>query len=154
VIMFGIIFQILQLVVSIRRRKENLDLTGDPWDGRTLEWSIASPPPAYNFATTPVVRDRDAFWGMKARRIRFKPSVFEPIHMPRNTGTGLIVGGFSVALGFALIWHIWWMALAGAAVIIGATIIHSYDSSRDHSVPAEEVAQAEAGRFRQLASQA
>lgn len=153
VIMFGIIFQILQLVVSIKRRKENRDLTGDPWDGRTLEWSLPSPPPAYNFATIPIVRDRDAWWDMKARGVAPGPPVFQPIHMPRNTGTGFVISGFSVALGFALIWHIWWMALAAAAAIVAASVVHSYDLNRDYDVSAREVARTEAAHIRRLSPQ-
>lgn len=153
VVLAGIVFQVAQLVVSIGKREENRDLTGDPWDGRTLEWAMASPPPAYNFAEIPVVRGRDAWWHMKTEDIRRMPNTFAPIHMPRNTGTGFIISGFSVALGFALIWHIWWLAIAAAAAIIGASIIHSYASNRDYSVPDEEITRAEVRRYRQLVLQ-
>jgi cytochrome c oxidase subunit 1 len=53
---------ILNVFLSRARREEAGD---DPWDGRTLEWSIPSPPPEYNFATVPLVKDRDDFWHRK-----------------------------------------------------------------------------------------
>ena len=86
-------------------------MTGDPWDARTLEWSTSSPPPAYNFAFTPVVHDHDAWWYMKKHGYKRPLEGFIPIHMPKNTGTGVILGGLSVAFGFAMIWHIWWLAI-------------------------------------------
>src|SRR5947209_13121416 len=86
VIMCGILCQMAQLYVSIRTRDQRRDLTGDPWDGRTLEWATASPPPAYNFAVMPDVEDTDAFWDMKKRREVDEPEPsYEPIEMPRNT---------------------------------------------------------------------
>ena len=149
IILVGIACQILQLVVSIRDRDENPDLTGDPWDGRTLEWSVASPPPLYNFAVTPVVQCRDAYWDRKQKGLPPRLQPLQPIDMPRNTGTGFIISGFSVALGFALVWHIWWMALAAAAAIVTTTIVHSYERDREWRVPAGEVARIEALRLRQ-----
>ncbi|MCT7377867.1 cytochrome o ubiquinol oxidase subunit I [Chelativorans salis] len=150
VVLAGIVFQIAQLVVSIRKREENRDVTGDPWDGRTLEWATASPPPTYNFAELPVIRARDAWWRMKQEDIRREPTTFQPIHMPNNTGTGFFISAFSVALGFALVWHIWWLAIVAAAAIIGATIAHSWNADHGYNVPAEEVTRAEVRHFRQL----
>jgi cytochrome o ubiquinol oxidase subunit 1 len=146
IILCGIIFQILQLIVSVVQREQNRDLTGDPWNGRTLEWSVPSPPPFYNFARVPVVRDRDAFWDMKERGIVSKVGDYRPIHMPRNTGAGFIIGGFGFVLGFALIWHIWWLAAAGLAGMVLIAIVHSFDSKRDYYVPADEVARIETRR--------
>ena len=140
VILCGVIFQVLQLVVSIAQRKKMRDLTGDPWDGRTLEWSVSSPAPAYNFATIPIVQGRDAFWEMKRKKVQGSVSAFARIHMPRNTATGVIVGGFSLIMGFALIWHIWWMAALGLAGIVLAVIAHSFDEDRHFYLPAEAVA--------------
>ena len=100
----------IQLVVSYLRREQLRDLTGDPWGGRTLEWSTSSPPPPYNFAFTPVVHDLDAWWDMKKRGYDRPLQGFRPIHMPRNTGAGVVLAGLSTVLGFALIWYIWWLA--------------------------------------------
>ena len=112
-ILIGIVCQIVQLVVSIREREELRDRTGDPWDGRSLEWATASPPPAFNFAVLPDVDGEDAYWAMKrarqaGRRGEGEPD-YEPIEMPRNSPTGFVCAFFATVMGFALIWHIWWM---------------------------------------------
>lgn len=135
----GIGLQILQLLVSIKDRNKNLDTTGDPWNGRTLEWSTSSPPPFYNFAITPVVHDRDAFWDMKQKGKSNEPIVYEDIHMPKNTGMGFIIAGFSFIFGFAMIWQIWWMAIAsGVAMLIGV-MYRSFDYDIDYYLKASEV---------------
>ncbi|MGE5778098.1 MAG: cbb3-type cytochrome c oxidase subunit I, partial [Hyphomicrobiales bacterium] len=121
---FGIIImmaaaacQVVQFVVSIRRREELRDATGDPWDGRSLEWATTSPPPPFNFAVLPNVRGAEAYWEMKQRAIeaqRLSPEPrYEPIEMPRNSPTGFITAFFSTLTGFALIWHIWWLVGLG-----------------------------------------
>ena len=123
VIFCGILATIAQLVISIRTRDYRRDLTGDPWNGRTLEWSIASPPPAYNFALLPKVDSLDAFWVMKQRAAANPPERYPAIEVPRNSANGFLTAFFAVVSGFALIWHIWWLAilgLAGAAVILAA----------------------------------
>ena len=155
VIMCGIVAQLAQIAVSIRDRDSLRDLTGDPWNGRTLEWATASPPPFYNFARTPHVNTIDAFWEMKRQGRGYRPlPAYAGIHMPRNTGTGIIIAGFSVVLGFALIWHIWLLALLSACGAVALGIGHSFNESRDYTVPSEHVARTEGEHFRQLASQA
>ena len=143
VIMFGIVFQILQLVVSIRDREKNREPTGDAWGGRTLEWAVSSPAPFYNFAETPVVHGIDAYWEMKRNGHIRKRDGYDRIHMPRNTGTGIIIAGFSLVLGFGLIWHIWWLTIAAAVAILLTAIGHSFNDDRDYYVSAEQVAQTE-----------
>lgn len=113
-ILIGIGLQIAQLVVSIRRRNPLRDITGDPWNGRTLEWSTASPPRVFNFAIQPRVEGRDAFWNTKHHPTEAQsPGTtelrYEPIHIPRNSPTGFICAFFATVLGFSLIWHIWWL---------------------------------------------
>jgi cytochrome o ubiquinol oxidase subunit 1 len=147
----GIGCQLLQIAVSIRDRKQNLDLSGDPWDGHTLEWSTSSPPPVYNFATLPQVRDIDAFTDMKEKGEAYQvPEVYAPIHMPRNTAAGLVIGGFATALGFALIWHIWWLAIVGLVGIIGTMLVRAYDSDRDYYIQPDEIEQIERLRFERM----
>ncbi|MGO9936025.1 MAG: cytochrome o ubiquinol oxidase subunit I [Steroidobacteraceae bacterium] len=143
VILCGILFQIAQLIVSIKQREANRDLTGDPWGGRTLEWSVSSPPPFYNFGVIPVVQTRDAYWEMKKKGLPRVRSGYRPIHMPRNTATGVIIGAFSFLCGFGLIWHIWWMALVGLLGIVIAAITHSFNQHREYFVPAEDIARVE-----------
>src|SRR4051812_44662816 len=111
-VMLGIGFQILQFIVSIRQRKQNLDTTGDPWDGRTLEWSTTSPAPEYNFAVIPTVTERDAFWVAKQAGIPAK-HVYEDIQMPKNTPLALFIAISAFTAGFGLIWHIFWLAGLG-----------------------------------------
>ncbi|MDX8442111.1 cytochrome o ubiquinol oxidase subunit I [Mesorhizobium australafricanum] len=149
----GIAAFLVQIFVSIRKRAELVDLTGDPWDGRTLEWSTSSPPPAYNFAFTPVIRDNDAWWDMKKAGYRRPLTGFKPIHMPSNTGTGVILAAFSVALGFGLIWYIWWLAALSFICLIATAIGHTFNYHRDFDIPAAEVAQTEEARTTLLAAQ-
>jgi len=149
----GIAAFLVQIFVSIRKRAELVDVTGDPWDGRTLEWSTSSPPPAYNFAFTPVIRDNDAWWDMKKAGYRRPLSGFKPIHMPSNTGTGVILAAFSVALGFGLIWYMWWLAALSFVCLIATAIGHTFNYHRDFDIPAAEVTQTEEARTTLLAAE-
>ncbi|KAA3447300.1 cytochrome o ubiquinol oxidase subunit I [Mesorhizobium sp. SARCC-RB16n] len=149
----GIAAFLIQIFVSIRRREALADPTGDPWDGRTLEWSTSSPPPAYNFAFTPVIRDNDAWWDMKQAGYIRPLAGFKPIHMPSNTGTGIILAAFSVALGFGLIWYIWWLAALSFVCLIATAIGHTFNYHRDFHIPAAEVTRTEKARTTLLAAQ-
>ncbi|MET3611853.1 cytochrome o ubiquinol oxidase subunit 1 [Rhizobium aquaticum] len=149
-ILLGIGSFIIQIAYSIWKRDELRDETGDPWNGRTLEWSTSSPPPAYNFAFTPVVHEIDQWWFMKNNGYRRPLSGFIPIHMPRNTGTGAIIGGLSIVFGFAMVWHIWWLAIASFVAIAVVTIAHTFNYNRDFYIPAEEVSAVEARRSQML----
>ncbi|WP_218239688.1 cytochrome o ubiquinol oxidase subunit I [Comamonas fluminis] len=142
----------IQLGVSIWKRNELRDETGDPWEGRTLEWATSSPPPQYNFAFTPVVHEIDAWTDMKKHGYQRPLTGFEPIHMPANTGAGVVIGGLSTVLGFALIWHMWPLAIASFAATILASIIHTFNYKRDYYIPAADVAATEAARTKQLAA--
>lgn len=148
-IICGIGFQILQILVSVKQRKENRDLTGDPWNGRTLEWSTSSPPPFYNFAFLPEVHERDSFWTMKHTKTVEKP-YYNDIHMPKNTPIGLFIGGFSFILGFALIWHIIWLGLIGLVGVIVSIVIRMSDDDTDYYVLATEIEEIEATRCKNL----
>jgi cytochrome o ubiquinol oxidase subunit 1 len=153
-ILLGIVSFLIQIYVSIRRREALRDRTGDPWGGRTLEWSTASPPPEYNFAFTPVVHDNDAWWDMKHRGFRRPVAGFNAILMPRNTGAGFILAALSAIFGFAMIWHIWWLAALGLVAVLAVAIAHTFNYQRDFQIPANEVERTEAGRTRLLAAQA
>ncbi|AOL04348.1 MULTISPECIES: cytochrome o ubiquinol oxidase subunit I [Burkholderia] len=141
-IAIGIACQLLQLVVSIRNRNlpEYRDTTGDPWGGRTLEWSTSSPPADYNFAVIPQVRTLDAYADMKAHgEGRPNPAAIRDIHMPSNTCAGLVVAIFSLVLGFALVWHIWWMAIGGLVGIVATLVIYSSRDNGGYYIPASTV---------------
>jgi cytochrome o ubiquinol oxidase subunit 1 len=153
-IAIGIAAMLVQIVVSIRNREALRDHTGDPWNGRTLEWSTSSPPPAYNFAFTPHVHDHDAWWDMKSRGSVRPTEGFIPIHMPKNTAAGLMLAGIAMVCGFALIWHIWWLGAMSFVGLIGGAIYHSFNYDRDFHIPADEVTAVEQERSRQLALQA
>ncbi|WP_428042592.1 cytochrome o ubiquinol oxidase subunit I [Comamonas terrigena] len=142
---------LIQLVVSFFKRDQLRDESGDPWGGRTLEWATSSPPPQYNFAFTPVVHDIDAWWDMKKHSYQRPLAGFQPIHMPANTGAGVVISGLSLVLGFALIWHIWWLAGVSFAAVIVASIIHTFNYKRDFYIPAAEVVATEEARTLQLA---
>ena len=144
---------LMQIFVSIRNREKLADLTGDPWNGRTLEWATSSPPPDYNFAFTPIVHDLDAWYDMKERKAVRPVSGFKAIHMPSGTGTGVVLAGLSVAFGFAMIWYIWWLAGLALAGIFGTTIFHTFNYKRDFHIPVEDVIASEDARTRQLATQ-
>lgn len=148
----GIAAFLIQLIVSFRRREALADETGDPWDGRTLEWSTSSPPPPYNFAFTPRVHDLDAWWQMKQHGFQRPESGFIPIHMPKGTWAGIVLSGISVVIGFALIWHMWLVAGVSFVALIGTAIYHTFNYDRDYYIPAEEVERIEAERTRVLAN--
>jgi cytochrome o ubiquinol oxidase subunit 1 len=149
-IALGIACFIIQLVVSFVRRESLRDLTGDPWDGRTLEWSTSSPPPAYNFAFTPVIRDNDAWYDMKSNQYARPKEGFIPIHMPANTWAGFVIAALAALCGFALIWHMYLVAGIGFAAMLAATIVHTFNYKRDFYVSKEEVLRVEGDRTRLL----
>ena len=151
-IAIGIGSFLMQIFVSILRRDKLRDVTGDPWNARTLEWSTSSPPPAYNFAFTPVVHNKDAWWDMKERGYVRPTKGFNPIHMPKNTGTGVILAGLSVGFAFGMIWYIWWMAAGSFALMIAVAIFHTFNYKRDFTIPAGEVTRTEDSRTKLLAS--
>ncbi len=141
VIMIGIICQVAQLVVSIRQREALRDVTGDPWDGRSLEWATASPPPSFNFAVMPNVTGEDAYWDMKQRAQSEQAEVhYEDIEMPRNSPTGFICAFFATLMGFALIWHIWWLVIAGAVGAYATFVVFAWRDRDEDTIPAETVA--------------
>lgn len=145
---------LVQIAVSIWRRKELADTTGDIWGGRTLEWSTSSPPPDYNFAFTPVAHEMDAWHDMKQRNAERPRQGFVAIHMPRNTGAGFIIAMLATAMGFALIWHMYWIAAATFAATVIASIVHTFNYDRDFHIPADAVTRTEDERTRALASAA
>ncbi|WP_432349705.1 cytochrome o ubiquinol oxidase subunit I (plasmid) [Shinella yambaruensis] len=150
-IALGIASFVIQLVVSFLKRDELRVTSGDPWDGRTLEWSTSSPPPDYNFAFTPVVHDHDSWYDMKSRGYERPLEGFKPIHMPKNTGTGVVLSAISVVLAFALIWYIWWLAALSFIALIAVSIAHTFNYDRDFFIPAETVTATEDARTKLLA---
>jgi cytochrome o ubiquinol oxidase subunit I len=146
-IFLGILCQAMQLYVSIRTRESRRDLTGDPWNGRTLEWATASPPPAYNFAVLPRVETIDAFWEMKRRGLTKVEPAYETIEMPKNSPIGFVIAFFAVVAGFAAIWHIWWAVILGLLAIAVTAMAFGWSEDREHEIAANEMARLERGRL-------
>ncbi|BFG78934.1 cytochrome o ubiquinol oxidase subunit I [Paraburkholderia terrae] len=148
----GILALLIQFAVSIRKREQYQDLTGDPWDARSLEWSTASPAPFYNFAHVPVITSLEQHWDNKQSGSAYaRPTKkYEDIHMPRNTAAGFIISAFSLLFGFAMVWHMWVFAIVALIGMIGTFIARSYDQDVDYYVPAAEVERIENARYRKI----
>jgi cytochrome o ubiquinol oxidase subunit 1 len=147
-ILIGIACMVVQLVVSIRTRDQRRDLTGDPWDGRSLEWSMGSPPPEFNFAILPDVTDEEPYWGVKQaarehQQVMRPVPEYEDIEMPRNSGAGFICAFFAVIMGFSLIWHVWWLLGLGFVGAYATVVVFSWRDVSEKVIPAEEVAKAD-----------
>jgi len=155
--------QIWQLIHSIRTREQRRDLTGDPWNGRNLEWATSSPPPVFNFAVLPNVTDQEPYWDVKQQALKALQLVtpepqYQPIEMPRNSPTGFVTAFFATVTGFALIWHIWWLVILGLIGAYATFVIFAWRDHPEFVIPAEEVArldranrEARAGYLRELA---
>jgi cytochrome o ubiquinol oxidase subunit I len=152
IIAIGIAGFLIQIAVSIKNRDKLRDTSGDPWGGRTLEWATSSPPPGYNFAFQPQVHDLDAWYDMKERHAERPTTGFRAIHMPRNTGAGVILSALAAVLGFAMIWYIWWLAAVAAIGLLVVAVGHTFNYNRDYFIPAKEVARQEDARTQLLAA--
>ena len=139
IIIIGVMFQALQVLKSIRDRKRNHDKTGDPWNGRTLEWSVSSPAPFYNFAVIPTVHGHDPWWARKQSVTSAPKLVYEDFEMPKNSPIGLVCGAFAFILGFALIWQIMWLVPIAAIGILASILVRSFDDDLEYTVTAAEV---------------
>ena len=146
----GVICQVAQLTVSYLKRDQLRDNTGDPWNGRTLEWATTSPPPVYNFAVLPQVVDTEYYWELKQRafeqaRLTEEPK-YEPIEMPRNSPTGFVCAFFATIIGFALIWHIWWLMVVGLVGAYATFVVFAWRDVPEYMIPADEVARLDRAR--------
>jgi cytochrome o ubiquinol oxidase subunit 1 len=133
---------VIQLLVSIRHRDENRVPAGDPWDGRSLEWSISAPPPEYNFPCLPEVDDRDAFTAAKEYGVAYRaPKEYSDITLPKNSATGPLLGAFGFGTAFGLVWHIWWLTILGALLAVATVIARGYARDTEKTIPAHKVKQ-------------
>ena len=144
IVLCGIACQIIQLVVSIRNRDTRSENASDPWDGRTLEWATASPPPDFNFAVLPHVEHEEAYWGMKLSAIKDQTLKdepdYQPIEMPRNSPTGFLTAFFTTFTGFGLIWHIWWMVGLGLLGAFATFVVFAWRDEGEYEIAADRVA--------------
>jgi cytochrome o ubiquinol oxidase subunit 1 len=145
IIGIGFFLQLLQVAVSIYRREEYRDLTGDPWNARTLEWSISSPAPFYNYAVIPEVDDIDPFWKMKRSKAKPLEPEYEPLHLPKNTSSGLFIALFAFIFGFAMVWHIWWLLPVGLLGVVLTVIIRATSGDHQETISVEQIKTIEAG---------
>ncbi|HEX9173151.1 MAG TPA: cytochrome o ubiquinol oxidase subunit I [Telluria sp.] len=148
----GIGAMIMQFIMTYVNRKKLRDVTGDPWDGRTLEWATTSPPPSYNFAFTPVVHDSDTWADMKKNQYARPLKDFVAIHMPSNTWAGFVIAVLSLVMGFAIVWHMWLLTGVAFVAMMAAIITHTFNYKRDFYIPAEEVTRIEDAHTRLLES--
>ena len=144
IIALAALTQVVQVIVSVLERKQNMDTTGDPWNGRTLEWAAASPAPFYNFAVIPAIHTRDAFWEMKKNPSA--PIKYEDIELSKNTGIAIYLSGFIFLFGFAMVWHITWLIILGLVGSIACVIVRSFDEHTEYILPAQEVERLEMAR--------
>lgn len=139
IILLGVGLQLLQLFLSIKNRNQNRDLTGDPWNGRTLEWSTPSPAPYYNFAIEPQVTERDEYWHWK--ETGNQPSqAFKPFHLPKNSPFGLLIAFAGFIVCFSIVWHIWWMLVVSFVAMIVLILLRFSDEDTEYEVTREMVA--------------
>jgi cytochrome o ubiquinol oxidase subunit 1 len=138
-IMIGIVLQVVQLVVSIRTRQQRRDLTGDPWQGRTLEWSTVSPPPAYNFAVLPAVQGIDAHWAARRDGVPAPARTIEDIEMPKRSPLGFVVAFFAVTGGFGMVWHIYWLGAVSLLAAVACAVWQSWSDDDETTLTAREV---------------
>jgi len=150
IIAFGILSMGIQLFISIRQRRENLDLTGDPWDGRTLEWASSSPPAEYNFAVIPQVNSLDAFWEMKSKGIKTIVGKYTDIKLPKNTAFGPLIGLLTLTFGFAMVWYIWWLAILSVTGLLVSIIVSSTNDNEMHIISAGEVKRTESEHIKNI----
>jgi cytochrome o ubiquinol oxidase subunit 1 len=150
ILALGVISQVMQLVVSIRNREQLRDVTGDPWDGRSLEWATPSPPPFFNFAVMPNVEGEEAYWGIKLRAVQTQQlspePKYEPIEMPLHSAVGFYTAFFTSVFGFAMVWHIWWLAIVALVAAYAAFVWFAWRDVHEFEVPAEEVARVDRAR--------
>ena len=144
VIAAGIGLTVLNILLSIKNHKKNRDVTGDPWQGRTLEWSLSSPPPFYNFAKLPEINDIDQFWYDKEHGKAYQTDgKYEEIHMPKNRTIGVVMTVLLTAAAFGVIWHMWWLAALGLAGTIVSLIVSSFNTKHDYYVDVETISKTE-----------
>jgi cytochrome o ubiquinol oxidase subunit 1 len=150
ILVVGAIVQVIQLLVSIRDREKLRDLTGDPWDGRSLEWATPSPPPFFNFAVMPNVEGEEPYWGIKLRAVetqQLSPEPqYEPIEMPVNSPVGFYTAFFASVFGFAMIWYIWWLAIVALVAAYAGFAWFAWRDVHEFEVPVEEVARVDRAR--------
>ncbi|MBA3758042.1 cbb3-type cytochrome c oxidase subunit I [Candidatus Saccharibacteria bacterium] len=146
IIAIGVALQLAQILASFIQKNRLRDTTGDPWNGRTLEWATASPPQFYNFTVIPHITTRDAFWEKKHHKLP-KPA-YEDIHMPKNTAAGIYISIFAFLVGFGFVWEIIWLVAVSIIGIIVVFVVRGFNEHPEYTITAAEVQQLEETRAR------
>lgn len=148
----GFIFQVWQIIYSAKHGER--DVTGDPWDGRTLEWSIPSPAPLYNFAHIPYADKFDSWYetkqDMKAGKPVPKPDHYEAIHMPKDSAIPFIFAASFFVAGFGFTFDWVWLGIIGMIGVVCCLIARSFQYDVDYYIPAEDVERTETALGRGL----
>ncbi|WP_019003895.1 cytochrome aa3 quinol oxidase subunit I [Cohnella laeviribosi] len=133
------ILLVYNIYYSIRRQKP--EVSGDPWDGRTLEWATdGAIPPHYNFAVIPKVTGLDAFWRLKKEKQRERiDDAILPIHMPSHSGKPFMMSVFFFISGFGLVFEWFWMGIVGAVGVLVIMILRSLECDKGYYVSVEEI---------------
>jgi len=149
VIAIGVALQLVQIIASVMQKRRLIDTTGDPWDGRTMEWAVPSPAPFYNYTTIPDISSRDAFYEYK-KQGGLPKQKYEDIRMPKNTATGIYISAFAFAACFAFVWHVTWLAVVGIIGIIVTVIVRTFNEDIEYTIPAAQIKKFEANRVKNL----
>lgn len=141
-ILLGVFFQLVQVGYSIWKRKE-LKAGFDPWNARTLEWSTPTPVPEYNYAVLDDVNNRDEWWERKRNGYKSTHD-YEAINIPKHRTEGPLIGLGAFIVGFAIIWHMWWLMLVG---LLGTIVIIIISGLREHTE--EHITKADVAKIEQ-----
>jgi cytochrome o ubiquinol oxidase subunit 1 len=142
-IFIGIMLQVYDIFYSIIHRKKQADTTGDPWNGRSLEWSIPSPAPIYNFAIPPMVDQIDPLWAIKRGEAPKNPAHYHDIILPINTAVSPYIGFLALTFAFCMVWYIYWLAIASFVGIVALLVIRLSEKEKMQVITAEEVRKTE-----------
>jgi len=143
---FGVIVFIINIIYTAKKGDK---APADPWDGRTLEWSISSPPPYYNFEQLPLVRGLDPLWieKMEGKGKILPGEPLDDVHMPNGSFLPFLMSlGFFVA-GLGFIYQtehsLWYLALyGGMAFALGCMVVRSLKDDHGYYIPKKELEKA------------
>lgn len=142
----GFLCLVWNVIYSIKHGER--DTTGDIWDARTLEWSLPSPAPHYNFAVIPTITSRDAWWEAKQQGktevFRAKEQDLQPIHMPKNSGRPIILSTLFFVAGIGFVFNIYTLSAIGLFGVLICLLLRSLEYDSDYYIPVDEIKHTEA----------
>lgn len=134
----GTILFLVNVVVSANSSKR---APADPWDGRSLEWSIPSPPPEYNFAQTPLVRGLDAFWieKMAGNKGMTPAEPLGDIHMPSPSFLPFLMSVGLFIAGYGFMYHNYVVVVIGLLVTFACMFLRSVKDDPGYHIHEDEI---------------